>query len=102
MSGHDMPPHVTAVVDQDRAELRSLVELARQHVERMACAYPGTCTGPWVVQLVCEMPGDKRDRLLWLAVAELAAAAWGLPLHLTDAALAALDRPEGGDDDDHS
>lgn len=97
-----MPPHVAAATDQDRAELRSLVELARQHVDMFACEFPGTCTGPWVLQLVDAKTDAERCRLLYLAVAELAAAGYGLPLYPTDAALAALDRPEGGDDDDHS
>ena len=97
----EMPPHIAAATDQDRAELRSLVELARQHVEMFACAFPGTCTGPFVPALVMEKPCTARDQLLLLAVAELAAAGWGLPVHLTDAALAALELPEGGNDDDH-
>lgn len=96
-----MPPHIAAATDQDRTELRSLVELARQHVDMFACDFPGTCTGPRVPAFIAEKPEAERIRLLSLAVAELAASGYGLPLYPTDAALAALDRPEGGDDDDH-
>ena len=97
----EIPPHITAENDQDRAELRALVESARHHTEAMACEFPATCVGGWVLDATREMTADQLANLLYLAIAELSALGYGLPVHLTDAALAALDRPEGGDDDDH-
>lgn len=96
----EIPPHLIAENDQDRAELRALVESARQHTEAMACEYPGTCVGGWVLDATREMTAEQMANLLFLAIAELSVLGYGLPLYPTDAALAALDRPEGGDDDD--
>ncbi|QLQ37963.1 hypothetical protein [Micromonospora robiginosa] len=97
----EMPPHIAAATDQDRAELRQLVESARHHTDAMACEYAGTCAGGTVALALEDMPWQRVELLLNIAIAELAALDYGQPIHLTDAALAALDRPEGGDDDHH-
>ncbi|MBM0275130.1 hypothetical protein [Micromonospora tarensis] len=99
MTGAEMPPRVAAEADQDRAALRELVEAARHHTDALACEFPGTCVGGVVLDVVDELDDVKRQGLLHLAIAELAVLGYGLPVHLTDAALAALDVPGGGDDD---
>jgi hypothetical protein len=90
VSGAELPPHIAAGVDQDLAELRSLATLARQHVDAYGCDFPGVCSGPWVPALIVAKGHAERDRLLNLAVAELAALDYGAPVHLTEAALTAL------------
>lgn len=96
MNAPEIPPHVLAAVDQDRAELANLVAAVREHVDAEMCELPAACPGIRVASVVARMRPGHRLVLLYLALAELAALDYGLPVHLTDAALAALDRPEGG------
>lgn len=91
----EMPPHAVAAVDQGRTLLRELADAARHHTDAFACEYAGSCAGAWVLDALESTAEQDVRKLLYLAVAELAAAGYGLPVHLTDAALAALDRPEG-------
>ncbi|SCL32162.1 hypothetical protein GA0070616_4398 [Micromonospora nigra] len=88
-----IPPHIAAATDQDRAELRQLVESARHHTDAMACEHAGTCAGGTVALALEDMPWQRVEVLLNLAIAELAVLGYGLPLHLTDAACAALEEP---------
>ncbi|PZF98524.1 hypothetical protein [Micromonospora deserti] len=97
-----LPPHILASVDQHKALLAELVAGVREHADAEMCEVVDVCPGPRVVDALNELCPHTRDRLLCLALAELNALDYGAPVHLTDAALAVLDRPEGGGDDDHS
>lgn len=88
-----IPPHVTASVDQCRAELVDLVGAVREHVDAEMCELPSACPGLRVAVFLAAIGPARRRGLLYLALAELAALDYGLPVHLTDAALAALAEP---------
>lgn len=91
---------IAAAIDRDRAELRHLVATTREHVDADACAYPGTCAGPTVVDVLAEIPVDELTRLMAMAVAELAAAGYGHDLDdPARALLAGLELSDGDDDD---
>ncbi|MET7949249.1 hypothetical protein [Micromonospora sp. NPDC005324] len=95
MSGPQIPPHVTAAVDQCRAELSELVGAVREHRDANACELPGYCPGFVVAEFVQRAGSDRRRALLYAALAELAALDYGLPVHLTEAAVVALnDKPK--------
>ncbi|MGW3608975.1 hypothetical protein ACWD6N_03650 [Micromonospora sp. NPDC005163] len=89
MSG--LPPHILASVDQHRALLAELVGGVREHVDSQACEYADACPGNEVARALADLGGSARTRLLYLALAELRALDYGLPVHLTEAAVAALD-----------
>ena len=97
----EFPPHVVASIDQCRAELVDAVRAVREHVDGEMCAMPSACPGIRVSVFLDSIGPHRRLALLYLALAELNALDYGQPVHLTDAALAALDHPKGGDDDHH-
>lgn len=90
----DLTPPLAALsqLDQDRAELRRLVGLAREHTDAEVCEFVGACAGDWV-EAAISLDVDEVRGLLCLAVAELAALGYGRPPRylLTRAAYAALD-----------
>ncbi|MEV4197051.1 hypothetical protein [Micromonospora globbae] len=94
MSRPEIPPHVIAAVDQGRAELAELVRAVREHGDAEMCELPEACPGPRVAAFLASIGRYRRRSLLYLALAELAALDYGLPVHLTEAALAALDDRE--------
>ncbi|MGW5556893.1 hypothetical protein ACWER9_06675 [Micromonospora sp. NPDC003944] len=91
MSAPQIPPHVLADVDQSRAELTELVGAVREHTDAFVCEMPGYCPGEQVAVFVHRMPADRQRALLYMALAELVALDYGAPVHLTEAAVAALD-----------
>lgn len=71
-----VPAHVVAAVDQQRAALRDLVQLAREH-QRRGCELPGVCAGNDVVTLLEELDGNRLVTLAFSAIAELALLGYG-------------------------
>jgi hypothetical protein len=96
-----MPAAAVADADQLRAQLAELVEGVREHVDADMCALPALCPGTEVARVLVGLSAGRRGELLAAALAELAALGYGLPIHLTDAALSALHVPGEGDDDDN-
>ncbi|MFI7072081.1 hypothetical protein [Micromonospora sediminicola] len=90
MTGPQIPPHVTASVDQARAELADAVRAVREHVAAEMCEMPSACPGIRVAAFLGAIGPARRRALLYVALAELAAMDYGAPVHLTDAALTAL------------
>ncbi|MEU7620515.1 hypothetical protein AB0B27_31110 [Micromonospora rifamycinica] len=96
-----------AQLDQDRSLLVDLVAAAVEHVDATACPHAGLCPGEQVADVLDDTDPDTRDRLLRLAVAELARFGYAAPprYRLTGAAYAALNTrttpswpwPAGGD-----
>ncbi|MEU4590030.1 hypothetical protein [Micromonospora aurantiaca (nom. illeg.)] len=86
----EIPPHLTASVDQARAELADAVRAVRDHVDAEMCELPSACPGMRVAVFLNAIGPVRRRALLYVALAELAALDYGAPVHLTDAALAAL------------
>jgi hypothetical protein len=72
-----IPPGELAQTDQDLALLADLTGRARRHAPH--CPIPATCPGPAAAALLEETDGATRDRVLLLAVAELAARGHGAP-----------------------
>lgn len=90
-----------ADIELAEAELRHLVAAAREHVDATVCEYDGTCAGDLVGAVLGEMTAEELHRLLYLAVARLAAAGYGRDLDADDPArvlLAGLEPPRGDDD----
>ncbi|AYF29278.1 hypothetical protein CSH63_17765 [Micromonospora tulbaghiae] len=88
-----IPPYVTASVDQARAELADVVRAVREHVDAEMCELPSACPGMNVAVFLAAIGPVRRRALLYVALAELAALDYGAPVHLTEAALAALTTP---------
>jgi hypothetical protein len=87
-----IPADIVAFVDQTTSQLRDLVEMNRHHVA-FGCNVPLPCPGPDVLAEIQGLSCDRRDAVLVMAVAELAALGYGeapVPLDLTDAARAVL------------
>ncbi|MCX5066942.1 hypothetical protein OOJ91_13905 [Micromonospora lupini] len=90
-----LPPHILADVDQHRALLVELVGAVREHVDAEACLYPEACPGYQVALVLRHMDGLTQARLLVLALHELRARGYDLPVHLTEVAVVALnDKPK--------
>jgi hypothetical protein len=90
-----------ADIERTEAELRHLVDAAREHTEVMVCEYAGTCAGDVVDDVLEGMTDGQLHSLLYLAVARLAATGYGRDVDADDPArvlLAGLDMPEVDDD----
>ncbi len=70
-----LPPGVLARTDQDHARLQDLARVARRHAKY--CPRPHMCPGAGVEAFIEDTPCGERDRLLLLAIAELAARGYG-------------------------
>ncbi|WP_431976145.1 hypothetical protein [Micromonospora haikouensis] len=82
MSG-EVPAHLVAAVDQYRALLAELVGGVREHADADVCVMPSVCPGEQVAVALYALTPSMRHRLLYLALAELAARGYGLlPAHL--------------------
>ncbi|MEU5950347.1 hypothetical protein ABZ793_33055 [Micromonospora sp. NPDC047465] len=88
------PPALLALLDQDRAVLVDLVAAAAEHTDAEACPHPGLCPGDQVTDALEVTDPDDRDRLLRLAIAELARLGYTRPprYRLTGAAYVALNQ----------
>ncbi|MBM0205061.1 hypothetical protein JNW90_19885 [Micromonospora sp. STR1s_5] len=86
-------PAATAQLDQDRAELLALVTAAAEHTDAEACPHRGRCPGQAVTDVLQEFDADELDRLLRIAVAELARLGYTRPpgYSLTRTGYAVLD-----------
>jgi hypothetical protein len=65
-----LPPRLVAFVDQERAQLRDLVDQARAHVAD-GCDFPGSCPGP-VLERVINLGRGRALSLLLAAIVDLA------------------------------
>lgn len=95
----EVPPHLTALVDQDLSALRDLVQLARDHRDA-ECHWLLPCGGILLAEQIGELDCGMRVVLLQLAVVELAALGYGIPTaadayQVTEAAAAVLDEDGG-------
>ena len=71
-----VPVHVVAAVDQQRAALRDLARLAREHQLR-GCDLPPACAGTEVANLLDELTARGAGTLVFTAIAELARLGYG-------------------------
>lgn len=79
MSAESIPPGLTAKVDQFRARLAELVQMAREHRTADPCRLPQVCPGGRVVAELNRLLPQERALLDALMVAELAELGYGLP-----------------------
>lgn len=93
-----LQPGVQAGIDQDGAQLRDLVALAHRH-QAGHCTLPGGCAGQAVAVSIVALRRLDRDRLLQLAISELArlrpAYTGGAPGEPAEDAIVRVDTPTG-------